>query len=139
MLEVVGSVAPATRGELETLRREPNVRYIGHVPYGEVPDVLARFSVGLIPFEISDYTRAVNPIKLYEYAAFDLPIVTTAFSPDIVALAGCVDVCDSAEQFIRRACELAQGARAPSTRAIARAHTWERMADAFAEAIDASM
>lgn len=137
-LDLVGSVAPEIRDLLEELRREPNVRYTPQVPYANVPNVLARFSVGLIPFEVSHYTRAVNPIKLYEYAAFDLPIVTTAFSPDVIALSDRIDVCGSVEQFVRRAGELGGGAPAPSTRAIADAHTWERVADAFADAIDAS-
>jgi len=40
---------------------------------------LREFSVGLIPFRATRLTRAVDPIKYYEYRAMQLPIVTTRF------------------------------------------------------------
>lgn len=40
---------------------------------------MATFSAGLIPFQVNRLTRAVDPIKYYEYAALGLPVLSTAF------------------------------------------------------------
>ncbi len=40
---------------------------------------MARFSVGLIPFRDTELTRAVDPIKYYEYQALDVPVLATPF------------------------------------------------------------
>ena len=37
------------------------------------------FAVGLIPFKKNDLTHSVDPIKYYEYRAFGLPVIATAF------------------------------------------------------------
>src|SRR5438132_14351078 len=89
-------MAPA----LDRLRSRSNVHYLGPVSYDRVPDILNRFDVGLIPFVVSDYTRAVNPIKMYEYAIFNMPIVSSAFSPDVSQFAHSVDVCDDIQSFV---------------------------------------
>jgi glycosyltransferase involved in cell wall biosynthesis len=131
-LQLVGSVDPGSRREFEAVRAYPNVTYTPAVPYAEVPRVMAGFSVGLIPFRVSSYTRAVNPIKLYEYAALDLPIVSTAFSPDVVQFQSEIDVCSTPEAFISVSRERADGRGRRSTRRIAEAHIWEQIAEAFA-------
>jgi glycosyltransferase involved in cell wall biosynthesis len=52
-----------------------NVRWLGPVPPEEVPALLRRCDVGLIPFVDSALTRAIHPVKLYEYCAAGLPVV----------------------------------------------------------------
>jgi glycosyltransferase involved in cell wall biosynthesis len=54
----------------------PNVEMPGEVPYAEVPALVERFDIGLIPFIINDLTRAADPIKLYEYFACGIPVVS---------------------------------------------------------------
>lgn len=56
---------------------EKNVHILGRIPYSEVPSILHSSDVGLIPFRRSPLTDAVNPIKLYEYAACGLSTVAT--------------------------------------------------------------
>ena len=106
------------------------------VPVEELPAVtLAGFSVGLIPFVKGPYTRAVNPNKLYEYAAVNLPIVTTAFSPDVIQFSPHVDVCESTVQFIQAVRERATGMSRRPTRWIAETHTWYAIAERFANLV----
>lgn len=130
-VELIGSPAASMGAALDRVGRLPNVRHRPSIPYAAVPSALARFAVGMIPFHASAYTRAVNPIKLYEYAALDLPIVTTAFSPDVRQFEALVDVCATPEAFVRAVRERAAGRRAGSTRPIAEAHTWEHIATTF--------
>jgi glycosyltransferase involved in cell wall biosynthesis len=55
----------------------PNVRWLGPVPPEEVPSLLAGCDVGIIPFLDTPLTRAIHPVKLYEYCAAGLPVVAS--------------------------------------------------------------
>jgi glycosyltransferase involved in cell wall biosynthesis len=54
-----------------------NVHVLGGRSYDELPAYCRGFDVGLIPFRMNRLTRAVNPIKLREYLAAGLPVVST--------------------------------------------------------------
>jgi polysaccharide pyruvyl transferase CsaB len=53
----------------------PNVTWLGPRPYAELPAYLERFDVATIPFQVSDVTHSVSPLKLFEYMAGGRPIV----------------------------------------------------------------
>jgi glycosyltransferase involved in cell wall biosynthesis len=75
------------RVDLSELLQEPNVRWIGQKPYEQLPAYAAIFDVALVPFVLNELTAAVNPLKLREYLATGIPVVSTAL-PEIVALEG---------------------------------------------------
>lgn len=54
----------------------PNLRYLGKRSYGILPAYVHSFDIGLIPFEDNAIARAADPIKLYEYLAAGLPVVS---------------------------------------------------------------
>lgn len=54
-----------------------NMHFLGRKPYASLPAYCRAFDVGLIPFKLNELTRAVNPIKLREYLAAGLPVVST--------------------------------------------------------------
>jgi teichuronic acid biosynthesis glycosyltransferase TuaH len=56
----------------------PNIHYPGTVPYSELPSYAQHFDVSIIPFIVNDVTISTSPIKLFEYMALGMPIVTTA-------------------------------------------------------------
>ena len=45
----------------------PNLFFLGQKPYDSLPNYLARFDVGIIPFEVNHLTTGVSPVKLFEY------------------------------------------------------------------------
>lgn len=55
----------------------PNIHLLGSKPYYQLPSYLKAFDVGLIPFRINELTLASNPLKLQEYLAAGLPVVTS--------------------------------------------------------------
>jgi glycosyltransferase involved in cell wall biosynthesis len=63
-------------GSLERLGREPNVYVLGSKPFSQVPAYMRFGDIGLIPFRVNPLTHGVNPIKLFEYSACGLPVVT---------------------------------------------------------------
>jgi glycosyltransferase involved in cell wall biosynthesis/polysaccharide pyruvyl transferase WcaK-like protein len=70
----VGGIA---RVSLEALEGLPNVRFLGHRPYEEMPGYLRRFDVCLVPFTVSAVTDAMDLVKLYEYLSQGKPVVST--------------------------------------------------------------
>ena len=55
-----------------------NVEFYKHVPHSEVPNLLAKFSIGLLPYPDSRYNNERFPLKSLEYAALGLPILATS-------------------------------------------------------------
>ncbi|MBL8212526.1 MAG: glycosyltransferase, partial [Bryobacterales bacterium] len=60
------------------------VRLYGEIPYSAVPEYMAQFRIGLIPFHVNELTLATNPIKLFEYFSCGLPVVSSAL-PEVAA------------------------------------------------------
>jgi glycosyltransferase involved in cell wall biosynthesis len=56
----------------------PNVHFLGLKPHGELAGYLAAADACLIPFKVDEITRAVNPLKVYEYLAMGKPVVSSA-------------------------------------------------------------
>lgn len=56
----------------------PNIHWLGYKAYEELIYYASYFDVGIIPFKQTDMTAAVNPIKMWEYMAMGIPVVTTA-------------------------------------------------------------
>jgi len=50
----------------------------GHINHEQVPEILAKFDFGLMPYKESAYNRYRFPIKSVEYAAAGLPILATS-------------------------------------------------------------
>lgn len=54
-----------------------NVRYFGKKPYERLPGYASAFDVCVIPFVVNEITKAVSPVKLFEYMAMGKPVVTS--------------------------------------------------------------
>jgi glycosyltransferase involved in cell wall biosynthesis/SAM-dependent methyltransferase len=55
----------------------PNLHFLGLKPQSSLPAYLAFADVALIPFKVSDLTQAVSPLKVFEYLAMGVPVVST--------------------------------------------------------------
>lgn len=63
--------------ESDRLARHGNVHLTGSVPYADLPGYMQAFDVCITPHVVSSFTESLNPIKLWEYLAAGLPIVST--------------------------------------------------------------
>lgn len=84
--------------DLAACRAEPNIHLLGPQPYDRLPAFCAGFDVGLIPFRLNELTRAVNPIKLREYFAAGLPVVSTPL-PEVARYGSLVHLAEGADGF----------------------------------------
>jgi glycosyltransferase involved in cell wall biosynthesis len=76
-----------------------NVHYLGFRAYAEIPRLGAAFDVAIMPWLQNEWIANCNPVKLKEYLALGLPIVTTPI-PQAEEYAGLLTVAGTPEQFV---------------------------------------
>lgn len=127
---VLVGMLTAEAKEIDQLKR-PNIYVLGPRPYADLPAYVQSFDVGIIPYVLSDYTRAVDPLKLLEYLAAGLPVVSTAI-PEVLKYAAHVSVAHSDDAFVSAvggALSVDRASACERGRAVARQHTWERRSE----------
>ncbi|NJO02585.1 MAG: glycosyltransferase family 1 protein [Bacteroidia bacterium] len=111
---------------------------LGPRPYDQLPAYLADFDLGLIPFIKDEFTRRIYPMKINEYLAAGLPVVSTPFA-DLSEFNRLIRIADDPEGF-REALyiEIAEDSPAKQTRRIAQArrNSWEGRAEAFSQFLE---
>jgi glycosyltransferase involved in cell wall biosynthesis len=108
----------------------PNVHVLGPRPYRDLPAYVQGFDVGIIPYRLNAHTVAVDPLKLLEYLAAGIPVVTTDL-PEVRKYRHAVAIADSHEAFlaaVRGALEPGPGAL-QRRQAEARRHGWDARAE----------
>lgn len=78
--------------EPTVLRGLANVTILPRMPHDQLPALCRAFDVGLIPYRIDERMPYVNPIKLREYLAAGLPVISTPV-PEVMRLAATVEGC----------------------------------------------
>ena len=74
-----------------------NMHWLGMKSYSELFSYVWLFTAGIIPFKINEITLSTTPVKLFEYMACELPVVTTAM-PEARNYAG-VFIAESGEDL----------------------------------------
>jgi glycosyltransferase involved in cell wall biosynthesis len=64
--------------DLKPVEGISNIRLLGQKPYALLPAYAKAFDVAVLPFVINELTLAANPLKLREYLAAGLPVVSSA-------------------------------------------------------------
>lgn len=77
----------------------PNIHLIGTRPYAALPEFAKGFTAAILPFKVNRLTENVNPIKLREYLAAGLPVVSTAL-PEVRHYAGVVRIGRTVDEFV---------------------------------------
>lgn len=68
--EIIGHSAPAG------IKAPENVQLLGPIPWQDLHCYAAKWSAAIIPFRMGPLADAVDPIKIYEYLAFGLPVIS---------------------------------------------------------------
>ena len=88
--------------ESERLRRFPNVEFFGPVSPASLPALMQDFDLGIIPFRKNDFTKNIYPMKVNEYLALGIPVVSTDVA-QLDDLSLFMDIADTAEEFSAKA------------------------------------
>ena len=78
-----------------------NVQFIGAKPLAALPAYLQYAHCAIIPFKCNTLTASIYPLKINEYLAAGKPVVTTAFSEDVVSFED-IYVAQDQEEFSQR-------------------------------------
>jgi glycosyltransferase involved in cell wall biosynthesis len=131
---------PADAEAARALAGLPNVRLTGRFEHRDLPALLRRAAVALIPYRRNAFTDMLVPVKLVEYLAAGRPVVSTP----IRAAEGFADVVTFAEGADGFAAAVRTAARDDSPEARrrrverARPYSWERRIDELEAAIEAA-
>jgi glycosyltransferase involved in cell wall biosynthesis len=120
----VGAGDPST--DVSPLTGLANVHLLGPRRYEDLPAVLRGATAAIIPYAINDLTASVFPMKVYEYLAAGLPVVTTP----LPALSGVAAIETAAgPTAMAAALDRALAADTPAARAArsrdASGHSWD--------------
>jgi glycosyltransferase involved in cell wall biosynthesis len=114
-----------------------NAFYLGPKDYESLPDYARWFDAAIIPFRIKPVTLAADPVKVYEYMASGLPVVST-YLPQLEGIAD-IKLSRSPEEFVSNLDWAVYCGKKPElieTRLeFARQNTWEMRARTVAEII----
>lgn len=126
----IGPKDPSAAASLEALGKYSNFFWLGPKPYSDLYRWLAGLDVGIIPYRETEFTRFVNPYKIYEYWAAGLPVVMTGIGefqpiPDCLWIAGTVDKFILA---IEEALMDNSSSRKELRVQLATTHSWEKLA-----------
>lgn len=142
-LALAGPLGEGTGPEepLGRLMARQGVTYLGLLGPEDLASVCGRRAVGLVPYAVNEYTRGVSPLKVYEYLASGLPVVSTLL-PGVHADGEDVFVSD-ADEFVWRTRDLAASGveQAEVDRRVgkARGHSWNGRGRQFRELFDKAL
>ena len=93
-------LGPVVKIDPAGLPRGPNIHWLGPKSYAELPDYLAHWDLGLMPFALNASTRFISPTKTPEFLAAGLPVVSTPIV-DVVRSYGEIGLVEIAETPIQ--------------------------------------
>ncbi len=105
----------------------PRVRYHGTLSPVQMAELFGRCTVGLVPYRDNAYTSGVFPMKLFEYLAAGLAVVSTSL-PSLPSMAH-LSRCETTTAFVAAVDRYARCAPGDVVRdrvEIARGHSWVR-------------
>jgi len=73
----VGPTEKGGRHGVERLKTLPNTYFLGRKAKEQIPSYVLNFDVCINPFKEDNVSRAVSPLKVYEYLACGKPVVST--------------------------------------------------------------
>lgn len=131
-------VGEVNEPKLQQLSTYTNVEFIPpHQPH-QLPALLAQMSVAIIPYVCNAHTNTIYPLKINEYLAAGLPVVSTPFS-NLSDFDGIVELAARPEAFadaLGRALNDQEPASRDRRVATARANSWARRAEEFEAVIE---
>jgi len=113
---------------LESLRERTNVKYLGPKPYQTIPQYLAHADCAIIPFRRTPLVDSVSPLKLFEFLASGLPVVSARWT-ELERLSSPAFLADDKVSFVRMVVDAVdrglKNSQGGSYREYARSNSWQ--------------
>lgn len=118
---------PSPHANLDPLRALPNVRLLGPKPYESLPALFHGAAVGIIPFRRSPLIDVVRPLKMLEYLAAGLAVVSTRW-PELEQMGAPATLIVTPEQFAQAVAQSLENRRPMESIAFAEKYSWAECA-----------
>ena len=77
-LVFIGAFGEGEKGaDITGLKKYTNIHFLGGRPYSELPGYMKGLDVCLLPNRLNEYTKAMFPMKFFEYLSAGKPVVAT--------------------------------------------------------------
>lgn len=129
---LIGKVAVDAKEKIKILDGLTNVHLLGRKPYADLPAYCKTFDVALNPFEINELTLAANPLKVREYLAAGLPVVSTDI-PEVRVLDDCLVGVDHRDFIAKIETALTEPKSRKETSDAIRHESWDAKVDELRE------
>lgn len=90
----------AVKTDIDALKGLTNVHFLGPRSHEQIPGYLYYADVAIVPFKQSRLVDSVSPIKMYEFLAAGLPVVSTRWK-ELERVNPPIHLADTASQFIQ--------------------------------------
>jgi glycosyltransferase involved in cell wall biosynthesis len=133
--EFVGRIMETEKANI--LDKLPNIKFWGAKKVEELPNFIKNFDAGIIPFIKNELTAGIYPIKVNEYLASGIPVITTDFAP-LPEFGSTITTASDHNMFLQAVIEnLTNDTREKRKERMEVAHSnsWENRALQFGEAI----
>lgn len=118
--------------------KDDRLHIIGAVPYTALRSYTRYFDVAMIPFRVNDLTNSVSPVKFFEYAAQEKPILSSDIHEMRAYQCNMVQIYHDYEELVGKLYQLLKQVDRTELRQIASENTWEIRATAVLERINQS-
>jgi glycosyltransferase involved in cell wall biosynthesis len=122
---------------VKALENLPNIRLLGQKPYAALPAYAKVFDVALMPFVMNELTVAANPLKIREYLAAGLPVISSAI-PEAQKLKHTLHVAHSYSDFLEIIQELISSGKTGPQMAISEqmdCESWDAKVEEFSRVL----
>lgn len=148
-LEVIRSIAAArpqwsfvmigdVRTDVSALKALSNVHFLGRKTYASLPGYCKAFDAAILPFVWNELTMAANPLKMREYIAAGLPVVSTPL-PEVMRLKHVLQTARTPDEYLAHLDRLIASGRTGPRMEISRAmdvESWDRKVDDLSALIE---
>ncbi len=120
------------------LRKYPNVRFFDPVKPNDVPELLAKYDVGIIPYIVNEVNKNIYPLKINEYLAVGVPLVMTPFA-SLPEFNGMVSLSKDKNDFMLKLQEEADNDTNEKIKLridFAAANSWDARTESFSQIIE---
>jgi glycosyltransferase involved in cell wall biosynthesis len=99
----IGRIALTDTHGFKKLLSNLNFHYLGEKPRSLLPLYISSMNIGIIPFLVNPLTSSMDPIKLYDYLACGVPVISTPL-PEIEKYSkeGIVEIARDSNSFIEK-------------------------------------
>jgi len=119
------------------LQKYPNVRFFDPVKPNDVPELLAKYDVGIIPYIVNEVNKNIYPLKINEYLAVGVPLVMTPFA-SLPEFKDMVSVSKDKDDFMKKLQEESDNDTKEKIKLridFAAANSWEARTESFSQIV----